>query len=108
MGEGQFSYLNQIEPPYSYHILPFCNPFDGLKDMAENPSNLFMGDMIESSPYYFQMNVNKSKTFLCNVTFLGVEQLKLLKHRIINLYQVSLMLDNLLAIWYTKRDNISL
>jgi len=98
----------ETELPYSYYSLPFCKPLDGVKDMAENLGELLMGDRIESSPYRFRMNDNESEIFLCNTTVLGAEQLKVLKHRIDNLYQVNLMLDNLPAIRYTKQDNFSL
>ena len=37
--------------PYSYYSLPFCEPVEGIKDMAENLGEILLGDKIENSPY---------------------------------------------------------
>lgn len=37
--------------PYPYYSLAFCNPPEGVKDMAENLGEILLGDKIENSPY---------------------------------------------------------
>ncbi|GMH04608.1 hypothetical protein Nepgr_006448 [Nepenthes gracilis] len=92
------------EMPYSYYSLPFCKHPEGVKDSAENLGELLMGDRIENSPYLFKMYTNESGIFLCNTDPLSVDQFKLMKKRIDEMYQVNLILDNLPAIRYMKRD----
>ncbi|KVH88313.1 transmembrane 9 superfamily member 11-like [Cynara cardunculus var. scolymus] len=92
------------EIPYSYYSLPFCQPPEGVKDSAENLGELLMGDRIENSPYKFKMHTNESEIFLCQTKPLSSDEYKLLTNRIDEIYQVNLILDNLPAIRYTKRD----
>uniref|UniRef100_A0A804JMP0 Transmembrane 9 superfamily member n=1 Tax=Musa acuminata subsp. malaccensis TaxID=214687 RepID=A0A804JMP0_MUSAM len=68
--------------PHRYYSLPFCRPAEGIKDSAENLGELLMGDRIENSPYRFKMFTNES-----------------------DMYQVNLILENLPAIRYTKKDD---
>lgn len=93
------------EIPYSYYSLPLCKPLEGVKDSAENLGELLMGDRIENSPYRFKMHVNESEVFLCQTKALSGDEFKLWKSRIDEMYQVNVILDNLPAIRYTKRDN---
>ncbi|KAI7729588.1 hypothetical protein M8C21_022006 [Ambrosia artemisiifolia] len=93
------------EIPYSYYSLPFCKPLDGVKDSAENLGEILMGDRIENSPYKFKMFVNESEVFVCETKALSSDEYKLLTNRIDEIYQVNVMLDNLPAIRYTKRDS---
>ncbi|EFJ18398.1 hypothetical protein SELMODRAFT_444612 [Selaginella moellendorffii] len=90
----------ETELPYSYYSLPFCQPQGGVKKSAENLGELLMGDEIESSPYRFRMNTNESSIFLCTHT-LSDNDVKHLKRRIDDVYQVNLMLDNLPVVRYT-------
>ncbi|PWA82127.1 Nonaspanin (TM9SF) [Artemisia annua] len=92
------------EIPYSYYSLPFCQPPEGIKDSAENLGELLMGDRIENSPYRFKMYTNETEIFLCETKPLSSHEYKLLTNRIDEIYQVNVMLDNLPAIRYTKRD----
>lgn len=92
------------EMPFSYYSLPFCKPQGGVKDSAENLGELLMGDRIENSPYRFKMFTNESEVFLCQVDKLSDDQFKILKKRIDEMYQVNLILDNLPAIRFTKKD----
>nr|XP_043623844.1 transmembrane 9 superfamily member 11-like [Erigeron canadensis] len=92
------------EIPYSYYSLPFCQPIEGVKDSAENLGELLMGDRIENSPYKFKMHTNESEIFLCQTKPLSSDEFKLLSTRIDEMYQVNVILDNLPAIRYTKRD----
>jgi hypothetical protein len=92
------------EIPFTYYSLPFCQPSEGVKDSAENLGELLMGDRIESSPYKFKMYKNESDIFLCKTKPLSGEEFKLMKKRIDEMYQVNLILDNLPAIRYTKKD----
>ncbi|KAM3321417.1 transmembrane 9 superfamily member 11 [Capsicum chacoense] len=96
------------ELPYSYYSLPFCKPEEGVKDSAENLGELLMGDRIENSPYRFKMYTNETEVFLCQTKPLSSDEFKLLKERIDEMYQVNLILDNLPAIRYTKKDNFFL
>lgn len=96
------------EMPFSYYSLPFCQPFDGVKDSAENLGELLMGDRIENSPYRFRMFTNETDIFMCRSDPLSAENFKLLKERIDEMYQVNLILDNLPAIRYTKKDSFFL
>ncbi|MED6195263.1 Transmembrane 9 superfamily member 11 [Stylosanthes scabra] len=92
------------EMPFSYYSLPFCKPEGGVKDSAENLGELLMGDRIENSPYKFKMYTNESEIFLCQMDKLSDEQFKILTKRIDEMYQVNLILDNLPAIRFTKKD----
>ncbi|XP_016727936.1 transmembrane 9 superfamily member 11 isoform X3 [Gossypium hirsutum] len=96
------------EMPFSYYSLPFCKPKEGVKDSAENLGELLMGDRIENSPYKFKMYVNESEIFLCQSKKLSADDFKLLKKRIDEMYQVNLILDNLPAIRYTKKEGFML
>lgn len=96
------------EMPFSYYSLPFCRPPEGVKDSAENLGELLMGDRIENSPYRFQMYKNATETFTCVSEALNADSFKLMKERIDEMYQVNLILDNLPAIRYTKKDNYML
>lgn len=93
------------EIPFSYYSLPFCKPSEGVKDAAENIGELLMGDRIENSPYRFKMHTNESDILLCRSDPLTPETFNLLKKRIDDMYQVNLILDNLPAIRYTKKDD---
>ncbi|MBA0703590.1 hypothetical protein Golax_015903, partial [Gossypium laxum] len=94
--------------PFSYYSLPFCKPKEGVKDSAENLGELLMGDRIENSPYKFKMYVNESEIFLCQSKKVSADDFKLLKKRIDEMYQVNLILDNLPAIRYTKKEGFML
>ncbi|WOK94026.1 transmembrane 9 superfamily member 11-like [Canna indica] len=93
------------EMPFSYYSLPFCRPQEGIKDSAENLGELLMGDRIENSPYRFKMFTNESDIFTCRIAPLSAQDLGLLKKRIDEMYQINLILENLPAIRYTKKDN---
>ncbi|KAF8407203.1 hypothetical protein HHK36_006330 [Tetracentron sinense] len=92
------------EIPFSYYSLPFCKPLEGIKDSAENLGELLMGDRIENSPYRFLMYTNETEIFLCRSNPLSADGIKMLKKRIDEMYQVNLILDNLPAIRYTKKE----
>ncbi|XP_057968345.1 transmembrane 9 superfamily member 11 [Malania oleifera] len=96
------------EMPFSYYSLPFCKPKDGVKDSAENLGELLMGDRIETSPYQFKMYTNETEIFLCKTDPLSADNFKLLKKRIDELYQVNLILDNLPAIRYNRKEGYML
>ncbi|KAG6587848.1 Transmembrane 9 superfamily member 11, partial [Cucurbita argyrosperma subsp. argyrosperma] len=96
------------EMPFSYYSLPFCQPQGGIKDSAENLGELLMGDRIENSPYLFKMYKNQTDVFLCKTDPLSDDQFKTLKERIDEMYQVNLILDNLPAIRYTKKEGYHL
>lgn len=86
----------ETELPFSYYSLPYCTPPGGIKKSAENLGELLMGDVIDNSPYRFRMNVNES-VFLCTTRPLSEHEVKLLKQRTRDLYQVNMILDNLPA-----------
>ncbi|KAF9614426.1 hypothetical protein IFM89_018571 [Coptis chinensis] len=92
------------EIPYSYYSLPLCKPLDGIKDSAENLGELLMGDRIENSPYEFKMYTNETNLFVCRSDPLNANDFKILKERIDEMYQVNLLLDNLPAIRYTRKE----
>ncbi|WJZ98255.1 hypothetical protein VitviT2T_016794 [Vitis vinifera] len=96
------------EMPFSYYSLPFCKPPEGVKDSAENLGELLMGDRIENSPYRFKMYTNETQIFLCKSDPLSADDFKILKKRIDEMYQVNLILDNLPAIRYTKKEGFFL
>ncbi|KAF2310501.1 hypothetical protein GH714_013096 [Hevea brasiliensis] len=109
VGEALSVKVNSItsidtQMPFSYYSLPFCQPLDGIKYSAENLGGLLMGDRIENSPYRFRMPVNESEIFLCRTEPLSAGNYNLLKKRIDEMYQVNLILDNLPAIRYTKKE----
>ncbi|KAL6523517.1 Transmembrane 9 superfamily member 11 [Orobanche gracilis] len=92
------------EIPFSYYSLPFCRPKEGIKDSAENLGELLMGDRIENSPYRFKMSTNETDIFVCQTKPLSADEFKLLTKRIDEMYQVNVILDNLPAIRYTKKE----
>lgn len=96
------------EIPFSYYSLPFCKPQEGIKDSAENLGEILMGDRIENSPYRFKMYTNETDIFLCQTKPLLADEFNLLKKRIDEMYQVNVILDNLPAIRYTKKDGFML
>ncbi|MBA0593920.1 hypothetical protein Gorai_010846 [Gossypium raimondii] len=96
------------EMSFSYYSLPFCKPKEGVKDGAENLGELLMGDRIENSPYMFKMYTNETEIFLCQSNKLSADDFKLLKERNDEMYQVNLILDNLTAIRYTKKEGFML
>ncbi|WOL13911.1 transmembrane 9 superfamily member 11-like [Canna indica] len=95
----------ETEMPFGYYSLPFCRPKEGIKDSAENLGELLMGDRIENSPYRFKMFINESDIFLCRSDPLSAQDFDLLKKRIDEMYQVNVILDNLPAIRYTRKDD---
>lgn len=96
----------ETELPFSYYSLPYCQPPGGIKKSAENLGELLMGDQIDNSPYRFRMNVNES-VYLCT-TPLNEHEVKLLKQRSRDLYQVNMNLDNLPALRYTSQSGIKI
>ncbi|XP_042494792.1 transmembrane 9 superfamily member 11 [Macadamia integrifolia] len=94
----------ETEMPFSYYSLPFCKPSEGVKDSAENLGELLMGDRIENSPYKFRMYTNETEIFQCKTDPLSADDYKILTKRIDEMYQVNLILDNLPAIRYTKKE----
>ncbi|CAK9177383.1 unnamed protein product [Ilex paraguariensis] len=92
-----------------YYSLPFCMPQEGVNDSAMNLlGELLMGDKIKNYPYRFKMYTNETKIFLCQTKPLLGDEVKLLKKRIDEMYQVNLILDNLPATWYIRREGFSL
>ncbi|KAL7216533.1 hypothetical protein ACSBR1_028474 [Camellia fascicularis] len=101
--------LTSIETalPFSYYSLPYCIPPMGIKKSAENLGQLLMGDQILNSPYRFRMNVNES-VFLCTTSPLSEHEVKLLKQRTRDLYQVNMILDNLPAMRFAQQNGIKI
>ncbi|XP_075492533.1 transmembrane 9 superfamily member 12-like [Primulina tabacum] len=97
----------ETELPFSYYSLPYCQPQGGIKKSAENLGELLMGDQIDNSPYRFRMNVNES-VYLCTTPPLNEHEVKLLKQRSRDLYQVNMNLDNLPALRYTSQGGIKI
>ncbi|KAE8699580.1 Transmembrane 9 superfamily member 11 [Hibiscus syriacus] len=97
----------ETELPFSYYSLPYCKHLGGIKKSAENLGELLMGDQIDNSPYRFQMNVNES-LYLCTTSPLNEHEVKLLKQRTRDLYQVNMILDNLpvMRVAQQNGDNI--
>ncbi|KAI5662143.1 hypothetical protein M9H77_21466 [Catharanthus roseus] len=95
----------ETELPFSYYSLPYCEPLGGIKKSAENLGELLMGDQIDNSPYRFKMNVNQS-LYLCTTYPLSENEVKLLKQRTHDLYQVNMILDNLPAMRYATQNGI--
>ncbi|KAI8006672.1 Transmembrane 9 superfamily member 12 [Camellia lanceoleosa] len=66
-----------------------------------------MGDQILNSPYRFRMNINES-VFLCTTNPLSEHEVKLLKQRTRDLYQVNMILDDLPAMRFTQENGIKI
>ncbi|KAG6476663.1 hypothetical protein ZIOFF_065908 [Zingiber officinale] len=114
-GESIYAKVNSLtsiesELPYSYYSLPYCHPQGGIKRSVENLGELLMGDQIDNSPYQFHVNVNESLYF-CTTNALNEHEVKLLKQRTHDLYQVNMILDNLQAMlklnMYDKIESVS-
>ncbi|CDP06133.1 unnamed protein product [Coffea canephora] len=95
----------ETELPFSYYSLPYCHPQGGIKKSAENLGELLLGDQIDNSPYRFKMNVNES-LYLCTTPPLSEHEVKLLKQRTRDLYQVNVILDNLPALRYATQNGV--
>ncbi|CAI0552198.1 unnamed protein product [Linum tenue] len=111
-GDNIFTKVNSLtsietELPFSYYSLPYCKPDEGIKKSAENLGELLMGDQIDNSPYRFRMNVNES-IFLCTTPPLSEHEVKLLKQRTRDLYQVNMILDNLPVMRYATQNGIKI
>ncbi|XP_051150652.1 transmembrane 9 superfamily member 12-like [Andrographis paniculata] len=97
----------ETELPFSYYSLPYCKPIGKIKKSAENLGELLMGDQIDSSPYRFRMNLNES-VYLCTTPALTADDVKLLKQRTRDLYQVNMILDNLPARRFTYQNGFEI
>ncbi|KAL3629762.1 Transmembrane 9 superfamily member 12 [Castilleja foliolosa] len=97
----------ETELPFSYYSLPYCKPLGGIKKSAENLGELLMGDQIDNSPYRFRMNVNES-VYICTTPPLSDNDVKLLKQRTRDLYQVNMILDNLPAMRFTNQNGVKI
>lgn len=97
----------ETELPFSYYSLPYCKPVAGIKKSAENLGELLMGDQIDNSPYRFRMNVNET-IYLCTTSPLNEHDVKLLKQRTRDLYQVNMILDNLPAMRFAKQNGVNI
>ncbi|GFP85470.1 transmembrane 9 superfamily member 12 [Phtheirospermum japonicum] len=97
----------ETELPFSYYSLPYCRPPGGIKKSAENLGELLMGDQIDNSPYRFRMNVNES-LYICTTPLLSDNDVKLLKQRTRDLYQVNMILDNLPAMRFTNQNGVKI
>lgn len=97
----------ETELPFSYYSFPYCKPVGGVKKSAENLGELLMGDQIDNSPYRFRMNVNES-LYLCTTNPLNADEVKLMKQRTRDLYQVNMILDNLPVLRYAKQNGVSI
>ncbi|KAI8557948.1 hypothetical protein RHMOL_Rhmol04G0050700 [Rhododendron molle] len=111
-GEEIYAKVNSLtsietELPFSYYSLPYCKPHGGIKKSAENLGELLMGDQIDNSPYRFRMNVNES-VFICTTPPLSEHEVKLLKQRTRDLYQVNMILDNLPAMRYAQQNGVKI
>ncbi len=111
-GEAILAKVNSLtsietELPFSYYTLPYCNPPGGIKKSAENLGELLMGDQIDNSPYRFRMNVNET-VYLCTTDPLNEHQVKLLKQRTRDLYQVNMILDNLPAMRFSRQNGVNI
>lgn len=95
----------ETELPFSYYSLPYCRPQGGIKKSAENLGELLMGDQIDNSPYRFKMNVNQS-VYLCTTPPLSEHEVKLLKQRTHDLYQVNMILDNLPVMRFASQNGM--
>ncbi|WOG97836.1 hypothetical protein DCAR_0417177 [Daucus carota subsp. sativus] len=110
-GQEIFAKVNSLtsietELPFSYYSLPYCKPQGGVKKSAENLGELLMGDQIDNSPYRFRMNINES-VYLCTTKPLSENEVKLLKQRTRDLYQVNMILDNLPAMRFAAQNGIN-
>ncbi|URD93254.1 transmembrane 9 superfamily member [Musa troglodytarum] len=95
----------ETELPFGYYTLPYCYPQGGIKKSAENLGELLMGDQIDNSPYRFRVNVNES-LYLCTTNPLNEHEVKLLKQRTHDLYQVNMILDNLPVRRFTEPNGV--
>lgn len=66
-----------------------------------------MGDEIENLFYKFKMWINQQNVKVCEISFLIEKDVKYFYQRIDDLYQVNLMLDNFLVIWYMKQLDLN-
>ncbi|KAF8041595.1 hypothetical protein BT93_A0251 [Corymbia citriodora subsp. variegata] len=93
--------------PFSYYSLPYCKPIGGILERVGNVGSALMGDQIVNTPYRFRGNVNES-IYLCTTDPLSEPEVRLLKQRTSDLYQVNMMLDGLPAVRYARSGGINI
>ncbi|KAL6012172.1 Transmembrane 9 superfamily member 8 [Asimina triloba] len=79
--------------PYSYHSLPFCQPFSRTDD-AESLGEILSGDLIENTPYVFKMGQPETCNILCMIV-VDARAVKEFQEKIEDFYQVNMVLDGL-------------
>ncbi|KAI4305569.1 hypothetical protein L6164_028930 [Bauhinia variegata] len=112
MNHSIFAKVNSLtsietELPFSYYSLPYCQPPAGIKKSAENLGELLMGDQIDNSAYRFRMNVSET-VYLCTTSPLNEHEVKLLKQRTRDLYQVNMILDNLPVMRFANQNGVKI
>ncbi|XP_019165780.1 PREDICTED: transmembrane 9 superfamily member 12-like [Ipomoea nil] len=106
-GEGVYVRVKSLtsidtQLPFSYYRLPYCKPLMGITESTRNLGQILMGDHVLNSPYRLHMNVNES-LHLCTTPPLSESDVKLLKQKTRDLYQVNMILDDLPLMRYERR-----
>eukprot|EP00475_Leptophrys_vorax_P002616 TRINITY_DN11474_c0_g3_i2.p1 TRINITY_DN11474_c0_g3~~TRINITY_DN11474_c0_g3_i2.p1 ORF type:complete len:666 (+),score=54.46 TRINITY_DN11474_c0_g3_i2:118-1998(+) len=96
---------NETGLPFNYYSLPFCTPEEGVKRLDENFGEVLIGDMIENSPYKFQMLVTQRAVKVCDSGPLNQSDVDHFKMRIDDHYHINLLLDNLPVTLYALEEN---
>ena len=52
---------SKTQLPYPYYSLKFCEPVEGIQEMAENLGEILLGDRIENSPYLVSQQYTSTK-----------------------------------------------
>jgi transmembrane 9 superfamily member 2/4 len=81
--------------PLDYYSLPFCRP-EQIEPAAENFGEVLSGDLIETSPYSVQMQLQKVCKVVCEMEYTDKE-FNQLKEAVQNEYRVNWIIDNMPA-----------
>eukprot|EP00271_Cylindrocystis_brebissonii_P022779 TRINITY_DN889_c0_g1_i1.p1 TRINITY_DN889_c0_g1~~TRINITY_DN889_c0_g1_i1.p1 ORF type:complete len:656 (-),score=68.77 TRINITY_DN889_c0_g1_i1:762-2729(-) len=81
--------------PFNYYSLPFCKPEEGVQKASENFGELLSGDLIENSPYRFQMLTTDHGVKVCETGPLTEDDVDNFRQKIDDMYHINLLLDNL-------------
>ncbi|CAI5516232.1 unnamed protein product [Closterium sp. Naga37s-1] len=96
---------NETGLPFNFYSLPFCRPEEGIQKLDENFGEVLVGDMIENSPYKFNMLVTQRAVKVCDSGPLNESDVEHFKMRIDDHYHINLLLDNLPVTLYALEEN---
>jgi len=91
--------------PYDYFSLPFCHQREGIRQQHLNLGEILLGNRDERTNYRFLLNVDEECAYAC-ATQLTSKQMKVLKKKIADNYELHLSVDDLPAVTRFEMDGV--